>query len=354
MSTTVEDKPKNIVAVPELKVSRRNFNELTSEKIKELEDKYLPLTCKGADDDAGYNLVHPAWQEMKKLRLSVEETRKALKQPALDYGRKVDAVAKQITAELKPIEDHLKSQYDVYQEEKKRIKAEKEAAERARVQEIVNKFAEVGSVVDPREVGLWSEEYVQQKFSEAEAAFLERQEAARIEKERQEAEAKRLAEERAAMEAEKAKLEEEKRAAQEEFQRQEAELAKAKEQAEAARKELEAIEQEKRDRIEADQNAVPESSEHVDAELAEVDDVVQEAAQSLPGSIVESEYVAVEEPIKAEYRDSKLKLLQWLDTLDSEEAPEVQAGLPSDVAMKLESMLAECVGEMRDMLARVL
>ena len=127
---------------------------------------YADLT---ADSPQGYKAVQAAIGELRSARVEVEKRRKDLKAESLEYGRRVDEVAKYLTGLIEAIEHPLKAKKAAVDEEKARIKAEKEAAERAAI-----------------EAKIRAEQ-------EAETARLK-------------AEAERLAQERAALEAERAAL----------------------------------------------------------------------------------------------------------------------------------------------------
>lgn len=122
-----------------------------------------------ADSPQGYKAVQAAIGELRSARVDVERRRKDLKAESLEYGRRVDEVAKYLTGLIEAIEHPLKAKKAAVDEEKARIKAEKEAAERAAI-----------------EAKIRAEQ-------EAETARLK-------------AEAERLAQERAALEAERAAL----------------------------------------------------------------------------------------------------------------------------------------------------
>jgi chromosome segregation ATPase len=123
--------------------SLERFN-VTDAAIAAMREKYMPLTIAGLDDACGLQAVHAARMVVKSHRVQVEKVRKDLKADALEYGRKVDAEAKRITAMLEPIETHLANAEGRIEAEKEtirnaaRLKAEAEAkaaadAEAARI-----------------------------------------------------------------------------------------------------------------------------------------------------------------------------------------------------------------------------
>lgn len=95
---------------------------VADEAIAKMADEYLPLKIADVNDAVGFKAVHEARMIVKSKRVDVEKVRKELKADALEYGRKVDAEAKRITAMLQPIELHLTAQEEAYQAEKERIR----------------------------------------------------------------------------------------------------------------------------------------------------------------------------------------------------------------------------------------
>lgn len=111
------------------------FN-LNDAKIAELKSKYLQLVVSGPEDNENYLECKSAHQEVKKLRISIEEKRKELKADAIKFERAVDARAKELTDGVSEVEKHLYDQRKVVEDEQKRIQAKIEAdrlAEEARL-----------------------------------------------------------------------------------------------------------------------------------------------------------------------------------------------------------------------------
>lgn len=138
-------------------------------QIAELKSKFSNMTCA---DTKGYELTRKAIAECRSMRTAIEKRRKELKADSLEFGRKVDTVAKFLTSEIESVETPL---LDMKQEvddakERERLRKEEEKAEELRKLYLAEKKAEEDRL----------------------AAIAE---ANRIERERLEAEAKRLAEE---------------------------------------------------------------------------------------------------------------------------------------------------------------
>ncbi len=89
-------------------------------------------------EEAGeqYQYVLNGHKLFMKARTSIEKVRKTLKAPALDYGKKVDDIAKEFQAKINPTEKLLATaRHNVENHEKRKIE-EAEEAERQRVQTI--------------------------------------------------------------------------------------------------------------------------------------------------------------------------------------------------------------------------
>lgn len=209
---SVEDNPMlkthELFTVPDTTAQLARFDQ-TDEAIAVLAEQYMPLTINGIDDADGFAIVHKARMDIKGRRVAVERVRKELKADALEYGRKVDAEAKRLTALLEPIEEHLAAEENAVTAEKERLRNE------ARLK------------------------------AEAEERAKREAEEARLRAER-EAEAERLRVEREKLEAERRAMEEERRRMESEAQaRAEEEAAKQREAQEKIEAERRAIEAEK-------------------------------------------------------------------------------------------------------------
>ncbi len=116
--------------------------------IRALGEEYLPLKTNGIDDKESYQAVYAAHATMVKIRTSVESARKSLKADALKFGRAVDAEAERLTDLSVPIEEHLYKQRMLVDDEKARVKAEKDREEQERLQGRVAKLLGYGMTFD--------------------------------------------------------------------------------------------------------------------------------------------------------------------------------------------------------------
>lgn len=110
---------------------------------------------------------------VRDLRVSVEATRKALKEDSLAWGRKVDGEAKRITEQLKEIEEPLKVVKQDFEEQKE---AEKKAAEAARIAEIerrLKSFSDLEYSISPYKVERMTDAEFCDELEKASVAFRE-------------------------------------------------------------------------------------------------------------------------------------------------------------------------------------
>lgn len=213
--------------------------------IAKMRAEYTLLTVKNPSDEHGLKLVHKARMEVKNCRVAVEKLRKELKADSLEYGRKVDAEAKRITAMIEPIETHLEEQEAIVTREKERLKAEAEAKRMAILDDRIAKLLAAGSVLNPQLVEVMSPAKFAEILAEALALKSEKERIAAEKLAAEEAEKKRQAEEaarnRAELEAQRKQLEEERR-------KHEAEAAAERAKLEAERKRQEAEAKAERER----------------------------------------------------------------------------------------------------------
>lgn len=195
---------------------------VSDEAIAELREEYSGLSVATKE---GYEAVRLGIGKLRTLRSEIEKRRVELKADALSWGRKVDSEAKRLTEMLLAIEEPLKAKKQIVDDEKDRIKREKELAEKRAIEEKIKAERE-------------AEEARLKAIREAEEAKI-REERAKLEAERKRIEeAQRIERER--VEAEQRKIEEARRAEQEKID------ARNREITEQQRKEREAIEAERK------------------------------------------------------------------------------------------------------------
>ena len=142
----------------ELTMTGRAVQELsTFNSLIETVIPYGDLTV--ADD--GIGKVEEAHKAVKRLSASIEKKRKELKADALEYGRTVDSIAKQLTEKVDGVESKLKAERDAFDAVEKAEKAAKEVAKMAAKQARINDMVANGIALDwvaaelPEEEWMW-------------------------------------------------------------------------------------------------------------------------------------------------------------------------------------------------------
>lgn len=115
---------------------------VTEAMLAELKQKYADVPA-DLSDKQSYEYVRKATAHLRGLRGDVEKRRKELKADALEFGRRVDSTAKEITAKIEAIEEPLataKKEYDTAVEVAKREAA---LAEERRIDHINDRIAAI-------------------------------------------------------------------------------------------------------------------------------------------------------------------------------------------------------------------
>jgi hypothetical protein len=269
--------------------------------IAEMKQRFLVLTIQGVNDKAGYLAIQEAERKTRETRLNVEKTRKGLKEGLLAEGRIIDGEAKRLTAELEPIEAHLKNQMKSIDAEKERAKAEAQRILDERNQGRMNALIEAGKTdirlaevvnmsdavfADYLKMAISAQAQARQAVIDAETARKAKEEAEALEVARKakeerdrlaavQAENAREAARLAALKAEQDKRDAEFRAERESFEKQKAESERAARE-ERIRKEAEA--KAKADAEVAAQNAEKEKAAK-SAKLKAIEEAKPDAAK---------------------------------------------------------------------------
>jgi hypothetical protein len=125
----------------------QKFN-VTKEDIVTLKTKYTSLTIAGIDDKAGYRAVDEARKDVKKKRVEIDKTRKALNEEAQNYIKRNNADAKEYIDILEVVENDCEAKIKAIDDEKERIAAEQKAAEAKRIADRVKLLLDNGCSFD--------------------------------------------------------------------------------------------------------------------------------------------------------------------------------------------------------------
>lgn len=229
ISTTPEQETQALIVSETDKLIETTLVELkkstiTDDAIAHLQAEYSALAISDINDLQGYNAVKSGAAKVKKIRTAVEAKRKELKEPALRFGKALDAEADRIKNLLTPIEDELNRKKKDYEDA---VEASKRAEYQRRVQlltdnayQLINGFFVCGPVqLHSDELSKITEAQLEVYLKQGQEELARRaaeEQRRREEAERQRQEQERLAAERAEIERMRAELEAEKqRVAQE-------------------------------------------------------------------------------------------------------------------------------------------
>lgn len=119
---------------------------VTDQAIAQLRNDFLPLTIADINDKIGYERVKEALSIVREKRLAVEEKRKELKADSLEYGRAVDAEAARVQKGIAEIEGHLKGEKDRIDVAKEEIKNAKKRAEQEKIKRRTDELIKYGAL----------------------------------------------------------------------------------------------------------------------------------------------------------------------------------------------------------------
>jgi hypothetical protein len=162
---------------------------LDIEGIKAAVGQVAELTIAGVDDKEGFERVRRARLDLKKVRCEIEKKRKELKADAVEFGRRVDAAAKELTALVEPTEQLLLGREESIEKEIAAIAARK-------LQGRKDRLTEAGALIFPGLDKIADDEF-EELVTAAQLAHQKRQQ-----QEAEAAQARKLEEERLAKERE--------------------------------------------------------------------------------------------------------------------------------------------------------
>lgn len=108
----------------------------------------------------GIGKVEEAHKAAKRLNSAIEKKRKELKAGALEYGRTVDSIAKQLSAAVDKIEGPLGAERERWEEERERERQAKEAEKKAEIQKRIDRCIASGVPVVMEKIELPEDEFL--------------------------------------------------------------------------------------------------------------------------------------------------------------------------------------------------
>ena len=264
---------------------------------------------------AGMGVAKELRAMFRAVRLAVENERKARKAPIIEIGKLLDTRAKELTADIAPLEDKYDGEIKAEEQRKEDEKQRKLAEERARVEVIENRIALIRNVASrlasadtatiAKEIGQWTtlrldpadyQEYLEDALTAVNTTLDQLQALWNV------ADAREIAERKAeADRIELARLKAE--AAEREKREQEAEAARKAEAAERERQEKAAADaraaEERARQKAADDAAAAQAKEMADlrAQLAALQKAAEPAPPPAAEPVAEFQPVVAEQPI---------------------------------------------------------
>lgn len=252
--------PKSELSLASVKISTgiAAFESKKAE-LQELADSATGLEISSIDDKAGIKAVSEKRKELKAARVEITKQGKEMRDGLTKISREISAKEKDLIAIIEPTEDALLVMEAKIEAEKERIRQEEIAKEEARIQSRIDALAEYGYQIDYSDIKSMSDETfdkykqsakVQFEKEQAEKAAaeklrLEQEEADRLAREE---EARKLAADRKELEELRAKQAEAQRIIDKKKAEVEAEAARlAKEKADAEAAKLREEQQKKKD-----------------------------------------------------------------------------------------------------------
>ncbi len=297
-------------------IVKYNVNEA---EIAKMSNIYMDLTIDDIENQEAFDAVHSGRMVMVKHRTGVEKLRKNANETAQEFIKNNNANAKKLISLMEPIETHLKNEENIITKEKKRLKAQEEAKEKAKIETRVSELFALGVNIPFFDLAMLSENEYAEKFQSAKTAY--------------DTEQIRLAEEEKKKEEEKLELERLRKKKEADRKAESARLEKlAKEQAIEAdrlKKVQDDIDakakalKDEQDKLEADKKAEQERKdrevfEKQAAERARIQaekDTIEKAKRENREAKKREEAEAVEKARQAELLPDKTKLLNFADLI---------------------------------------
>lgn len=234
LTTTNQEKPPTpavISADEQIKLEIKKFG-VADAGIAKMKEEYGALTITGVEDKAGYEAVKKAWRHTQSTRTGLEGKGLELRNYYSTINKGIIGEEKRLITLVSPLEDELYKKWKAIDDEKDRLKKEKEAAEEKQLQDrlkllIENGMAFTGAyyeVVDGNISAdvvairsMTDEQFdkltkaAKQKFDEVEQARKDKLEQERLAQEKLDAEKKKLKEDQEKLDKDKLELEEQKK-----------------------------------------------------------------------------------------------------------------------------------------------
>lgn len=194
--------------------------------IAELKQQFGGLTIAGVEDKQGYKTVREAWSTVRSTRTALEKKGKQLRDDYTKINKAISAEEDRLVELIKPLEEQLHGTWKAIDDEKERVKKEAEEAEQKRLMERVEEIQTLGMVfkdgfyqigdtisIDVASLRAFDADqyeklkgHIAAKKKELDDAEAERKERQRLEDEKREEDARKLAEAQKKLDDDRAEL----------------------------------------------------------------------------------------------------------------------------------------------------
>lgn len=127
----------------QIKLELAKFN-VADAAIAQLKEAYGALVITGPDDKKGYEAVKKAWNEIRSKRTGLEKKGKELRSGYTVIAKAIGAEEDRLIELINPLEEDLYKKWKAIDDEKERVKKEKEEAEQAQLMARVEEIQTLG------------------------------------------------------------------------------------------------------------------------------------------------------------------------------------------------------------------
>lgn len=140
-------------------------------ELQQLADSAKDVKINGIDDKAGYRSAREKRIELRNAEIAIEKEAKAMRDLVTPISRHISAKEKELLSITEFHKERLTKEEKWFQSEQERIKQEKEAAEKARVQNRIDKLSAYNAAIDYAKLSFISDEEFDKILSESKCAY---------------------------------------------------------------------------------------------------------------------------------------------------------------------------------------
>jgi hypothetical protein len=232
--------------------------------LRSLVEEYSGLSIDGVDDKEGFKKVDDARKRLKQERVQLEKDGYNTREKAIAFQKAVIEKERSLVSIIKPLEDKFLSMTQKVNEEKERIKKEKEEAENRRIQARIDALNQYNYAVDYSMISKIDDQEFEIMLSNVKADYEEEQKKIAAKKAEEE-EARRQEEER--LKAERIEIERLRKEHEEKEKALAEEREQIRKQQEEEQRKIQAENDRKQREFEEEQRKIREENARIASEL---------------------------------------------------------------------------------------